>query len=65
MFGTDTGHSTFEEQDSPVQDLTFEALEAAFEGKSMALTDAGMESLRITENGRFTRLGFILSDQFD
>lgn len=65
MFRSDTRAMVFEDQDSFVQDLTFDTLRAAFDEKSLTLTKANMESLHIIEEGRYTQLGFILSDQFD
>lgn len=41
----------FEDQDSFVQDLTFDTLRAAFDEKSLTLTKANMESLHIIEEG--------------
>ena len=47
------------------QNLTFTYLKSKFEEKSISLTEENMEMLHISEKGKYTKLGFILSDQYD
>ena len=47
------------------QNLTFTYLRSKFEEKSISLTEENMEMLHISKKGKYTKLGFILSDQYD
>lgn len=47
------------------QDLTFDYASSVFRKSEMKFGDEQMKALHITENGRYTNLAFMLSDQFD
>lgn len=55
----------YEKHVSIKQDLTFAYLESKFKEIPMTLTEENMEMLHISERGKYTQLGFILSDQYD
>lgn len=59
-----TGNDHFENERSLVQDLTFHAAEAAFAAREMAFGPAQKQTLHlIGEDGTYTNLGLLLSDQ--
>ena len=47
------------------QDLTFEFTASVFRKKDLKFGEEQMKSLHLIENGRYTNLAFMLSDQFD
>ena len=56
---------SYEEKISFKQDLTFEGLKRIFRENDMVLDGQRMESLGMKDDGRYTNLAFILSDQYD
>ena len=60
-----TKSKSFESSISFVQDLTFDYLKSKFEERLISLTDDNFESLHLTEGGKYTQLGYILSDQYE
>ena len=56
---------TYETQTSFRQDLTFDELKRIFGERSVALDENRMSMMSMVENGKYTNLAFILSDQFD
>lgn len=47
------------------QDLTFDFTRSVFSKNGLELDPEHMKTLHMTDNGRFTNLAFMLSDQFD
>ena len=56
---------SYETQTSFRQDLTFDELKRVFDERSVALDENRMSMMNMVENGKYTNLAFILSDQFD
>lgn len=56
---------TYEEMHSFRQDLSFEYTSSIFRKKGIPLDIGKMKSLHMMNDGGFTNLGFMLSDQFD
>jgi ATP-dependent DNA helicase RecG len=56
---------SFERMISFRQDLTFEFTASVFRKKDLKFGEEQMKSLHLIENGRYTNLAFMLSDQFD
>ncbi len=57
--------ASYESQMSFRQDLTFNYLKKMFSEKNLPLDEEHMRIMHIIENGKYTNLGFMLSDQFD
>ena len=56
---------SYEKMISFRQDLTFDYTSSVFRKSGMKFGDEQMKALHIIENGRYTNLAFMLSDQFD
>ncbi len=59
------GFTSYEKAVSFGQDLTFEFTASVFRKKELEFGEEEMKSLHLIENGRYTNLAFMLSDQFD
>ena len=56
---------TYESTLSIYQDLTFDFTRSVFSKKGLELGPEQMAALHLTDNGRYTNLAFMLSDQFN
>lgn len=59
----ETSGLSFEQFPSPTQDLSFDYAEKVFAERGLSLGDAEMRTLGLVEDGAFTYLGRIVSDQ--